>query len=84
MKFLANVIIYRAFLSFPDAPQTEEGSYLHSFRIRHNNPGEDKLLRSDGDRPHSVDGFVYGFSHFTQRRDSSSKRGYQQVCEIFG
>ncbi|CAL1716405.1 unnamed protein product [Somion occarium] len=63
-----------AFLSFPDAPQTEEGSYLHSFRIRHNNPGEDKLLRSDGDRPHSVDGFVYGFSHFTQRRDSSSKQ----------
>ncbi|KAJ3524062.1 hypothetical protein NM688_g8627 [Phlebia brevispora] len=25
-----------------------------------------------------VDGFIYGFSHFTQRRDSTSKRGYQQ------
>ena len=71
---------YRAFSSFPDAPQTQEGSQIHSFRIRLvTDPIEDKAQRSDPDRPRSDDGFVYGFSYFTQRKDPSSKRGYQQV-----
>jgi hypothetical protein len=26
-----------------------------------------------------ADGFLYGFAHFTQERDASSKRGYLQV-----
>ncbi|KAK7690847.1 hypothetical protein QCA50_005949 [Cerrena zonata] len=67
-----------AFSSFPDAPQTEEGSQLHSFRIRQVEQLEDKTQRPDPDRPQSVDGFMYGFSCFTQRKDPSSKRGYQQ------
>ncbi|GJE96572.1 hypothetical protein PsYK624_127700 [Phanerochaete sordida] len=64
-----------AFASFPDSPQTASGSYIHSFRIRL----PQSLAHSQNVRDHSAqDGFVYGFSHFTQRRDSTSKRGYQQ------
>jgi hypothetical protein len=34
------------------------------------------------ERPVSEDGFIYGFSYFIQRRDTS-KRGYQQVDLLF-
>lgn len=27
----------------------------------------------------SSDGFIYGYSHFTQKRDTNAKRGYRQV-----
>ncbi|KAI0072956.1 DUF1630-domain-containing protein [Panus rudis PR-1116 ss-1] len=67
-----------AFSSFPDAPQTAEGSHIHSFRLRLSGPSEDILPRSEDDRPSTHDGYMYGFSYFTQRRDSTSKRGYQQ------
>ncbi|KAH9928650.1 uncharacterized protein B0H18DRAFT_244155 [Fomitopsis serialis] len=67
-----------AFSSFPDSPQFEQGSQTHSFRIRVHNPSEDKLLRPSQQRPQTEDGFLYGFSQFTQRRDANSKRGYQQ------
>ncbi|KAL4248032.1 hypothetical protein ABKN59_002409 [Abortiporus biennis] len=70
-----------SFSSFPDAPQVEQGSQLHSFRLRQQDSSKnklDRLLRQDTDRPTSNDGFIYGYSHFTQRRDSSSRRGYQQ------
>ncbi|KZT07668.1 DUF1630-domain-containing protein [Laetiporus sulphureus 93-53] len=67
-----------AFSSFPDCPQFEQGSQVHSFRIRARQPSEDKLVRPSDQRPHTVDGFIYGYSHFTQRRDATSKRGYQQ------
>lgn len=30
-------------------------------------------------RPRTKDGFIYGYSHFTQKKDSNSKRGYEQV-----
>ncbi|KAL0577978.1 hypothetical protein V5O48_004015 [Marasmius crinis-equi] len=56
-----------AFSAFPDSLQFDQGSQNHSFRIREPNH-----------RPGSLDGFLYGFSHFTQRRDSQSKRGYDQ------
>ncbi|PSR72943.1 hypothetical protein PHLCEN_2v11180 [Hermanssonia centrifuga] len=65
-----------AFSSFPDSPQSESGSYIHSFRIRH-----PEISASDPppkNSPVTKDGFIYGFSHFTQRRDPTSKRGYQQ------
>jgi hypothetical protein len=26
---------------------------------------------------------MYGFAHFTQRKDASSKRGYEQVIKFF-
>lgn len=68
-----------AFSSFPDAPQVEQGSHIHSFRIRLQTNLTDEWIRDFGQRPVAEDGFMYGFSHFTQRRDSSSKRGYQQV-----
>ncbi|EIN04033.1 DUF1630-domain-containing protein [Punctularia strigosozonata HHB-11173 SS5] len=58
-----------AFSSFPDSLQFAEGVMDHSFRIR------DSGTRSG---PADIDGFIYGFSHFTQHRDSSSKRGYLQ------
>ncbi|KAJ7645371.1 hypothetical protein B0H17DRAFT_1104050 [Mycena rosella] len=62
-----------AFSAFPDSPQFEDGSQDHSFRIR------EHALSLPGDRrPVSKDGFMYGFAHFTQRKDSSSKRGYEQ------
>ncbi|EPT05662.1 hypothetical protein FOMPIDRAFT_1013359 [Fomitopsis schrenkii] len=67
-----------SFSAFPDSPQFEQGSQTHSFRIRVRNPVEDKLLRSSDRRPQTEDGFLYGFSQFTQRRDATSKRGYQQ------
>ncbi|KZT73133.1 DUF1630-domain-containing protein [Daedalea quercina L-15889] len=67
-----------AFSSFPDSLQFEQGSQTHSFRIRVHNPVEDKLLRPSKQRPQTEDGFLYGFSQFTQRRDANSKRGYQQ------
>ncbi|KAJ7268648.1 hypothetical protein B0H12DRAFT_1095877 [Mycena haematopus] len=60
-----------AFSAFPDSPQFEDGSQDHSFRIRQSSTLPD-------DRPVSKDGFIYGFAHFTQRKDASSKRGYEQ------
>ena len=30
-------------------------------------------------RPPTKDGFIYGFSYFTQKRDATSKRGYEQA-----
>ncbi|KAH8099999.1 hypothetical protein BXZ70DRAFT_989710 [Cristinia sonorae] len=67
-----------AFSSFPDAPQIELGSQMHSFRVRPHDPDNDKLVRVDRDRPVVLDGYMYGYSYFTQRRDTTSKRGYQQ------
>ncbi|CAA7266811.1 unnamed protein product [Cyclocybe aegerita] len=57
-----------AFCAFPDSMQFDQGSQTHSFRIREQSQS----------RPPTKDGFIYGFSHFTQKRDSTSKRGYQQ------
>ncbi len=70
---------FSAFSSFPDGPQLEQGSQIHSFRIHLQSTPEGELDINGYDRPMSKDGFMYGFSHFTQRRDPSSKRGYQQV-----
>jgi hypothetical protein len=60
-----------AFSAFPDSPQFDQGSQVHSFRIRKDQSSANNLG--------TLDGFIYGFSHFTQRRDPTSKRGYQQV-----
>ncbi|KAF8969105.1 hypothetical protein BDZ97DRAFT_264108 [Flammula alnicola] len=62
-----------AFCAFPDSMQFDQGSQTHSFRIR----ARLKIL-SPQQRPPTLDGFIYGFSHFIQRRNSSSKRGYSQ------
>ncbi|KAJ7187904.1 hypothetical protein C8R46DRAFT_1205136 [Mycena filopes] len=62
-----------AFSAFPDSPQFEDGSQDHSFRIR-----ESPLPLPSDRRPAPKDGFIYGFAHFTQRKDGSSKRGYEQ------
>ncbi|KAF5392310.1 hypothetical protein D9757_001611 [Collybiopsis confluens] len=69
-KELENV----AFSAFPDSLQFDQGSQVHSFRIR----GE-KIGVSSGKRPANADEFIYGFSHFTQKRDPTSKRGYEQT-----
>ncbi|KAF8879304.1 hypothetical protein CPB84DRAFT_1687970 [Gymnopilus junonius] len=62
-----------AFCAFPDSLQFDQGSQTHSFRVReHIGP------QSSEERAPTIDSFMYGFSHFIQRRDSSSKRGYQQ------
>ncbi|KAJ7163926.1 hypothetical protein C8R43DRAFT_989186 [Mycena crocata] len=62
-----------AFSAFPDSPQFEDGSQDHSFRIR-----EHPISLPSDRRPAPKDGYMYGFAHFTQRKDSASKRGYQQ------
>ncbi|EIM91458.1 DUF1630-domain-containing protein [Stereum hirsutum FP-91666 SS1] len=75
-----------AFSAFPDSPQFAEGSQIHSFRISEqrgsSSSSSTKAPQSRssgvGERPPSTDGFLYGFSHFTQRRDSTVKRGYEQ------
>ncbi|KAJ7760714.1 hypothetical protein DFH07DRAFT_1021874 [Mycena maculata] len=62
-----------AFSAFPDSPQFEDGSQDHSFRIR-----EHPMSLPSDRRSAPKDGFMYGFAHFTQRKDSTSKRGYEQ------
>ncbi|KAF8183395.1 hypothetical protein BJ912DRAFT_1023213 [Pholiota molesta] len=61
-----------AFCAFPDSMQFDQGSqpihFVFASKCRHNSANR---------RP-TEDGFIYGFSHFIQRRDSSSKRGYSQ------
>ncbi|KIM35253.1 hypothetical protein M413DRAFT_20781 [Hebeloma cylindrosporum] len=61
-----------AFCAFPDSLQFDQGSQSHSFRIR------EQYSPPSETRPATNDGFIYGFSHFIQRRDASSKRGYKQ------
>ncbi|KAF8824820.1 hypothetical protein HHX47_DHR7000308 [Lentinula edodes] len=58
-----------------DSLQFDQGFQIHSFRIR----GE-KIAVSSEKRPANIDEFIYGFSYFTQKRDSTLKRGYEQVC----
>ncbi|OCH95427.1 DUF1630-domain-containing protein [Obba rivulosa] len=68
-----------AFSSFPDSAQFEEGAQVHSFRIRLQDTSEADPEHAPGaPRPTEHDGFLYGFSYFSQRRDASSRRGYQQ------
>ncbi|KAG5642025.1 hypothetical protein DXG03_003772 [Asterophora parasitica] len=62
-----------AFSSFPDSLQFDQGSQCHSFRVREHMG----TMRTEK-RPPTTDGFIYGFSHFTQKRVSTSKRGYEQ------
>ncbi|KAJ7650783.1 hypothetical protein FB45DRAFT_888787 [Roridomyces roridus] len=62
-----------AFSAFPDSPQFEDGTQHHFFRIRE----QPTSLLGDR-RPASKDGFIYGFAHFTQRKDASSRRGFEQ------
>ncbi|KAF8333860.1 hypothetical protein F5887DRAFT_991661 [Amanita rubescens] len=64
-----------AFSAFPDSPQFDQGSQVHSFRIRE--PLQ-SLATEHSKRLPTKDGFIYGYSHFTQKRDPSSKRGYCQ------
>ncbi|KAJ3744021.1 hypothetical protein DFH05DRAFT_1525026 [Lentinula detonsa] len=67
-----------AFSSFPDSLQFDQGSQIHSFQIR----GE-KISTSSEKRPASIEEFIYGFSYFTQKRDSTLKRGYEQRSVVF-
>ncbi|KIJ67039.1 hypothetical protein HYDPIDRAFT_174305 [Hydnomerulius pinastri MD-312] len=68
-----------AFSSFPDSLQFEQGTEIHSFRIRvYPKSSEEVLSERNAMRPEPLDGFIYGFSHFCQKKDSTSKRGYQQ------
>ncbi|KAF5379809.1 hypothetical protein D9615_005688 [Tricholomella constricta] len=62
-----------AFSSFPDSLQFDQGSQSHSFRVR-----EQLGSMHAEKRPPTKDGFIYGYSHFTQKRVSTSKRGYEQ------
>ena len=68
-----------AFSSFPDSAHFEDGSQTHSFRIRICGPMDGETWDTEATRPNTADGFIYGFSCFTRTKDSSSKRGYQQV-----
>ena len=70
--------VKRAFSAFPDSLQFDQGSQAHSFRVRDNDASSRRPIRPITN-PTSNDGFIYGYSYFTQRVDSTSKRGYQQV-----
>ncbi|KAI5122741.1 hypothetical protein M0805_009826 [Coniferiporia weirii] len=73
------------FSSFPDSFRHEEGSEAHTFRIRESLPNkiDDEEFDYDGRRAiPTQDGFLYGFSHFSRRRDESSIRGYDQRSVI--
>ncbi|ESK95846.1 family with sequence similarity member b [Moniliophthora roreri MCA 2997] len=59
-----------AFSAFPDSLQFDQGSQNHSFCVR-------ECPNKERDQTTS-DGFIYGHSHFTQRRNPHSKRGYEQ------
>ncbi|KAI9509798.1 hypothetical protein F5148DRAFT_1275067 [Russula earlei] len=73
-----------AFSAFPDSTLFNEGSEIHSFRIREHVPrtsqGRPSLF--DNRRELSPDGFLYGFSYFSQERSTNSKRGYSQRCIV--
>lgn len=72
-----------AFSSFPDSLQFEQGSEVHSFRIQDLGVSHKQIvLDHDINRPDSIDGYLYGYSHFSQRRDNTSKRGYQQTALV--
>ncbi|KAG8879324.1 hypothetical protein FRB98_005720 [Tulasnella sp. 332] len=70
-----------AFSSFPDASLFETGVQCHSFRIRDTVSAD---ARASLSRPSSagasppLDGFLYGYALFLQKRDVLSKRGYIQ------
>jgi hypothetical protein len=70
---------FSAFSAFPDSPQFREGSSIHSFRIRERTIPSLSRPATSADRPELRDGFMYGYSYFNQKRDTSSKRGYSQV-----
>ncbi|KAM6504111.1 hypothetical protein JOM56_001054 [Amanita muscaria] len=65
-----------AFSAFPDSLQFDQGSQVHSFRIREQISSS--LSVEELKRPPTKDGFIYGFSHFTQKKDASVRRGYRQ------
>ncbi|KAG1750091.1 hypothetical protein EDB19DRAFT_1936844 [Suillus lakei] len=72
-----------AFSSFPDSLQFEQGSEVHSFRIQDlGAPAKRIALDHHYNRPDSIDGYLYGYSHFSQRRDNTSRRGYQQTSVV--
>jgi hypothetical protein len=69
-----------AFSALPDSLQFDQGSHTHCFRIRDNREVMDGTTgRLPNSRPVSSDGFLYGFSYFTRRKETTSERGYQQV-----
>ncbi|KAL4064481.1 hypothetical protein J3A83DRAFT_4360982 [Scleroderma citrinum] len=67
-----------AFSAFPDSMQFDQGTEVHSFRIRAYPKSPNESSEGIFKLPESLDGFMYGYSCFSQKRDSSSKRGYKQ------
>lgn len=79
-----NELIYSqsAFSAFPDSLQFDQGTEVHSFRIRVYPSSSNEPCGGTLKPPEPLDGFMYGYSYFSQTRDSSSKRGYKQVMEF--
>jgi hypothetical protein len=75
-------LVHSAFSSFPDTTSFETGSQPHSFRIRDIRTAAPQDNALDAERPAPLDGFMYGFASFHQKRDASVKRGYFQVYLI--
>lgn len=80
---IAELRITSAFSSFPDSAQFDEGSEVHSFRIRVLSSELSRAAPTTDGRFSLGDDFVYGYSYFSQERDPSSKRGYNQVNSIY-
>ncbi|EJU05013.1 DUF1630-domain-containing protein [Dacryopinax primogenitus] len=65
-----------AFSAFPDSASFTTGSDSHSFRIR--DPPS-----ASHNHPPSIDGYLYGFALFMQKRDPQMRRGYLQKSIVF-
>lgn len=72
---IIDLLLNRSFSSFPDSAQFKEGSSVHSFRFRWSPPGQTVI----NDQTLTSDGFIYGFSYFSRKKDKTSARGYDQV-----
>ncbi|KZP00467.1 DUF1630-domain-containing protein [Calocera viscosa TUFC12733] len=65
-----------AFSAFPDSAAFSTGSESHSFRLR--DPPS-----SSSNHPPSIDGYLYGYALFMQKRDPLMRRGYLQKSIVF-
>lgn len=71
-----------AFSAFPDSLQFDQGTEVHSFRIRVYPSSPNEPCGGTLKPPEPLDGFMYGYSYFSQTRDSGSKRGYKQLSLV--
>src|ERR1700753_1692224 len=73
---LVLTIYVSAFLSFPDSFRFQQGSEVHTFRLR---VSISEMEGYRGSIPMDQGGFIYGYAFFSRRKNESLMRGYDQV-----